>query len=42
MFEDKDTIVVIGSVVAFIAAIVIVIDVVALGNATITFIRAVA
>lgn len=42
MFEDKDTIVVIGSVVAFIAAIVIVIDVVALSNAAITFIRAAA
>lgn len=39
MFEDKDTIVVIGSIVAFVAAIVIVIDVVALFDAAVVFVK---
>ncbi len=39
MFEDKDTIVVVGSIVALVAAVVIVIDVVALYDAAVTFIK---
>ncbi len=41
MFEDKDkdTIVVVGSIVAFVAAVVIVIDVIALYDAAVTFIK---
>lgn len=39
MFDDKDDIVVIGSIVAVLAAFVIVIDVVALFDAAVTFIK---
>ena len=39
MFEDKDNIVMLGSIIAFVAAIVIVIDVVALFDAAVTFIK---
>lgn len=39
MFEDKDNLVMVASIIAFVAALVIVIDVVALFDAAVTFVK---